>query len=222
MSKRYALLVDIRRCVGCTSCQVSCKMENAVSIGYFRAEVDFADVADYPKPKRFFFSKLCNNCDNPPCVLPCPVAGATYKREEDGVVMVNRDLCIVCGRCVKACPYGARFLHPYIPVKNDPAKYAKDVEEVRGKKAGDLRVVDKCDYCSHRLAAGIEEPACVRNCVGRARIFGDLNNGESAIFKLKVSVKTEDWHPEYGTKPMTPCIAPDKEVFSAADGRLNG
>ena len=75
---------------------------------------------------------------------------------------------------------------------------------------------------SHRLAAGIEEPACVRNCVGRARIFGDLNNGESAIFKLKVSVKTEDWHPEYGTKPMTPCIAPDKEVFSAADGRLNG
>ena len=222
MSKRYALLVDLRRCVGCTSCQVSCKMENSVPLGYFRAKVDFADVADYPKAKRFFFPKLCNNCDNPPCVLPCPVSGATYKREEDGVVMVNRDLCIGCGRCVKACPYGARFLHPHLPVKNDPAKYAKDVGEVRGKKAGDLRVVDKCDYCSHRLAAGIEEPACVRNCVGRARIFGDLNNADSAVSKIKALSQTEDWHPEYGTKPMTPYIAPDKEVFTAADGLLNG
>jgi tetrathionate reductase subunit B len=222
LSKRYALLVDIRRCVGCTSCQVSCKMENSVPVSFFRAKVDFADTGEYPKAKRFFFPKLCNNCDNPPCVLPCPVKGATYRRAEDGVVMVNRDLCIGCGRCVKACPYGARFLHHYIPVKNDSTKYAKDVPEVRGKKAKDLRVVDKCDYCSQRLAAGIEEPACVRNCSGRARVFGDLNDPNSEISKLKASVKTEDWHPEYGTKPMTPYIVPDKGMFTAADGQLNG
>ncbi|HSR12965.1 MAG TPA: 4Fe-4S dicluster domain-containing protein [Thermodesulfobacteriota bacterium] len=221
MPKRYALLVDIRRCVGCTSCQVSCKMENAVPMDFYRAKVDIADRGEYPQAKRFFFPKLCNNCDNPPCVLPCPVPGATYRRAEDGVVMVNRDLCIGCGRCVKGCPYGARFLHPYIPVKNDPAKFAKDVPEVKGKKAKDLRVVDKCDYCSHRLAAGIEEPACVRNCAGRARYFGDLNDPDSPVSKLKASARTEDWHPEYGTKPMTPYIAPDKEVFSAADGPLN-
>ncbi len=134
MPKRYALLVDLRRCVGCTSCQVSCKMENAVPTGYFRAKVDFADTGGYPVAKRHFFPKLCNNCDDPPCVVPCPVPGATYKRKEDGVVMVNRDLCIGCGRCVKACPYGARFLHPRIPVKNDPSKYAKEVEEVREKR----------------------------------------------------------------------------------------
>ena len=222
MPKRYALMVDLRRCVGCTSCQVSCKMENSVPMSFFRAKVDFADTGSYPVAKRYFFPKLCNNCDEPPCVLPCPVPGATYKRKEDGVVMVNRALCIGCGRCVKACPYGARFLHPRIPVKNDPAKYAKDVSEVRGKTAKDLRVVDKCDYCSHRLAAGIDEPACVRNCVGRARVFGDLNDPNSEISKLKASVKTEDWHPEYGTKPMTPYVAPDKEVFKAADGPLNG
>ena len=220
MSKKYALLVDLRKCVGCTSCQVSCKMENAAPIGNFRSKVDIADVGEYPKAKRYFFPKICNNCENPTCVAPCPVKGATYE-SKDGIVMVNRDLCIGCGRCVGACPYGARFLHPHIPVKNDPSKYAKDVSEVKGKKAKDLRVVDKCDFCSHRLAAGIEEPACVRNCVGKARYFGDLNDPNSEISKLIASVKTEKWHPEYGTKPKTPYIAPDKEVFKAADGQIN-
>ncbi len=220
MSKKYALLVDLRKCVGCTSCQVSCKMENAVPTGKFRAKVDIADKGEYPNAKRYFFPKLCNNCEKPPCVPPCPVQGATYKRE-DGVVMVNKDLCIGCGRCVKSCPYGARFLHPHIHIKNDPAKYAKSVSEVKGKKAMDLKVADKCDYCSHRLAEGNEEPACVRNCVGKARVFGDLNNPNSEISKLKAAIKTADWHPEYGTKPKTLYIATDAGVFKAADGRLN-
>ncbi|MFZ6006720.1 MAG: 4Fe-4S dicluster domain-containing protein [Nitrospirota bacterium] len=219
MSKKYALLVDLRKCVGCNSCQVSCKMENAAPIGQFRSKVDIADMGEYPKPKRYFFPKICNQCDEPPCILPCPT-GATYKRE-DGVVMVDRDICIGCGRCVGACPYGARFIHPHIPVKNDPSKYAKDVPEVKGKKAKDLRVVDKCDFCSHRLAAGIEEPACVRNCMGRARTFGDLNDSNSAVSKLKASEKTETWHPDYGTKPRVHFIAPDKEVFKTADGLIN-
>ena len=220
MSKKYGLLVDLRKCVGCTSCQVSCKMENAAPIGNFRSKVDIADVGEYPKAKRYFFPKICNNCENPTCVAPCPVKGATYK-SKDGIVMVNRDLCIGCGRCVGACPYGARFLHPHIPVKNDPSKYAKDVSEVKGKKAKDLRVVDKCDFCSHRLAAGIEEPACVRNCMGRARVFGDLNDPNSAISKLKASVKTEVWHPDYRTKPRVHIIVLDKDVFKTADGLIN-
>ena len=220
MVKKYTLLVDLRKCVGCTSCQVSCKMENAAPMGKFRSRVDIADAGEYPKAKRYFFPKICNQCDEPPCIEACPVKGATYKRE-DGVVMVNRDLCIGCGRCVDACPYGSRFLHPHIPVKNDPRPYAKDVEEVRGKKAKDLRVVDKCDYCSHRLAQGIEEPACVHNCVGKARSFGDTSDPESEVSKTIASVKTEKWHPEYGTRPRTTLIAPDKEVFDAADGLIN-
>ena len=220
MSKQYGLLVDLRRCVGCTSCQVSCKMENAVPMGKFRSKVDFAEEGVYPESKRHFFPKLCNNCAVPPCIDRCPVPGATFNRE-DGVVMVNRDLCIGCGRCVDDCPYGARYLHPHLSVKNDPRPYAKKVKEVSGKTAKELRVVDKCDYCSHRLAQGIEEPACVRNCVGFARIFGDLNDPNSNISKLKASTKTENWNPDYGTKPKTPYILRDANELKAADGDIN-
>ncbi|MFN3921730.1 MAG: 4Fe-4S dicluster domain-containing protein [Caldimicrobium sp.] len=152
-------------------------MENALPMGYFRYKVDIADVGEYPNPKRHFFPKMCNQCDDPPCILPCPVPGATYKRE-DGIVMINKELCIGCGRCVE--------------VKNDPSKYAKDVPEIRGKKAMDLRVADKCDYCSHRLAAGIEEPACVRSRWGfEAPIFHVMKHRKRQImFSVNIGSNT--------------------------------
>lgn len=221
MAKKYVLLMDLRKCVGCTSCQVSCKMENAVPMRSFRSKVDIADTGDYPKAKRFFFPKMCNHCDEPPCVEPCPVKGATFKRK-DGVVVIDRAKCIGCGRCVSSCPYGARFIHPNVAVSNDPQKYAAKVSEVKGKKAADLRVADKCDYCLHRLDAGIEEPACVRNCVGKARFFGDINDPKSEVAKLAAANKTSTWSPDYGTKPMVLFIALDKETLNAADGVING
>lgn len=196
MPKKYAMLIDLRKCVGCTSCQISCKMENAAPLGFFRSKVDIADVGEYPRPRRYFFPKICNQCDNPPCVPPCPV-NATFKRD-DGVVIIDLKTCIGCGACVEACPYGARFLHPHLK-----------------------ELADKCDFCSHRLAAGIEEPACVRNCMGRARVFGDLNDPKSAISRLMAENKTVTWHDDYGTKPMVYFIAPDPEVFNAADGLIN-
>jgi len=195
-------------------------MENSVPMRSFRSRVDIVDLGDYPNAKRLFFPKMCNHCDNPPCVESCPVKGATYKRK-DGPVVVDRKKCIGCGRCVDSCPYGARFMHPNIAVTNNPAKYAKSVFEVKGKKAADLRVVDKCDYCLHRLDAGIEEPACVRNCVGKARFFGDLNDPGSKISQLVAVNKTSHWAPDFGTRPSVLFIAPDKEIFDAADAAIN-
>jgi len=219
MSPKYALLVDLRKCVGCTSCQVSCKMENSVPLGGFRSKVSIADVGGFPAARRHFLPKMCNHCDNPPCVEPCPVEGATYKRK-DGTVVVDRNKCIGCGRCIDACPYGARYFQPHVPVTNNPKKYAQVVEEVRGKKASDLRVVDKCDFCHHRVEMGLE-PACVRNCVGKARFFGNIKDPRSEISRLLASNRTVVWSPDYGTVPSVFFIAPDKEVFDVADGAVN-
>lgn len=221
MSKRYGFLVDLRRCVGCTSCQVSCKMENGVPIGSFRARVEFANVGDFPQAKRYFLPLFCNHCDNPPCVLPCPVPGATYKRE-DGMVAVNRDLCIGCGLCVSGCPYGARFLHADLPVKNDPAPYHSKVPGLKDKAVSALRVVDKCNWCSHRLEAGEEETACMRNCFGKAIVFGDMNDPNSRISKLLATEKTFVLHPEYNTKPRVHYIAPDPAALKEAGARVDG
>ncbi len=215
--KKYALVVDLRKCVGCNSCQVSCKMENEVPLGKYRNRWYDLEVDSFPETKRYFFQAACNHCENPPCVLPCPVKGATYKRG-DGVVVVDRNLCIGCGRCVSACPYGARYIHPYITVKNDPRKFARNVPEVRGKKSSDLRVVDKCDFCSHRLEMGLE-PACVRNCVGKARFFGDLNNPDSDVTLLVTQNRTLIRHPEYGTGPelLLIWIPKDEKAFNLAE-----
>ncbi|HDH27834.1 MAG TPA: 4Fe-4S dicluster domain-containing protein [Euryarchaeota archaeon] len=178
MVKKYGFVIDLRKCVACYGCQSSCRMENKMPMGVNRARVGIIDTGEYPNNHRFFLPVLCNHCDNPPCVKACPVPGATYKRD-DGLVLVNEKLCIGCGYCVKACPYDARFINP------------------------STMVADKCTYCAHRIAEGLEEPACVRNCIGHARYFGDMNDPNSEISRLLAENETEVLREGFGTKPNT-------------------
>ena len=104
--------------------------------------------------KAFFVPKLCNHCENPPCVQVCPV-GATYKTP-DGVVLIDKDYCIGCRYCIQACPYGARYFNE------------------------ETKTTDKCTWCYHRITKGLK-PACVEVCPVKARIFGDLNDPSSEI-----------------------------------------
>ncbi len=189
--KRYGMVIDLRRCVGCFSCQVTCKVENNVPFDDFRARVNVAERGTYPDVKRYFLPTLCNHCEKAPCVEVCPVQ-ASYKRE-DGVVLVRVDRCIGCGYCIEACPYNARYLDP------------------------NLNVAEKCTFCVHRIDKGLP-PACVHNCMGKARIFGDLNDQESEVSKLLNSVPTQVLKPEMGTHPNVFYIMADFNGLPRKEG----
>lgn len=155
---QYAMLIDTRRCIGCHACTVSCKSENNVPLGSYRCWVEYTEKGQFPNVDRSFLPRLCNHCSEPACVSVCPT-GATYKRKEDGIVVIDEDMCIGCKYCIQACPYDARFINP------------------------NTGSADKCDFCLHRVSQGVA-PACVNTCQGRARIFGDINDTSSEISKI--------------------------------------
>ena len=154
---RWAMVVDVAKCIGCQACTVACIHENRVPDNAFRTFVTTWEVAEGERVSTVMLPRLCNHCETPPCVPVCPV-GATFKAA-DGEVLVDGDACVGCGYCVQACPYDARFI---------------DAE---------TRTADKCTFCTHRLAAGLL-PACVETCVGGARIFGDLADPKSTVSRL--------------------------------------
>ena len=170
--RRWAMFIDVSKCYGCYACMTACAAENNVPIGVFRTWIERWATKGGTV---IFVPKQCNHCENAPCVKPCPT-GATYKTE-DGLVLVNDDLCIGCGACIQACPYGARF---YNPIKG---------------------VVDKCTFCSHRIYQG-KLPACVETCPTGARVFGDLNDPESPVSKLATQAGVQRLKVQTGADPM--------------------
>ena len=188
---RWAFIVDMRRCVGCRACTVACKAEYQTPLGAFRAAVYEEIVGKYPQAERHFLPRLCNHCEGnqedqiPPCVKDCPEypkdrrkfktsdgktiryrGGATYKRP-DGMILFDNQFCTGCGKCIKACPYGARNFNRSLVSGKDSTKNG----------------ITKCSFCQHRVDNGVV-PACVNICPNEARSFGDLKDPESKVSKL--------------------------------------
>jgi tetrathionate reductase subunit B len=152
----YAFVIDVTRCIDCRACLVACSVENNVPMDHTRIWVHDQGVqGNWPDLSRVFVPYNCMHCDHPPCIEVC-VSGATYKDKASGLVLVDQEACIGCGYCVEACPYDARY-----------------IDQKRG-------VVDKCNACVQRLEVGLET-ACVATCVGKSRLFGDLNDPASAV-----------------------------------------
>ncbi len=171
--KRYAMVVDTRKCVGCKACVLACEAENDVPDGFCRSWVVEQTAGEFPHLRQEIRSERCNQCSEPACVDACPT-GASHI-VEGGVVLIDRDKCTGCKACIASCPYDARYVHP--------AGY-----------------VDKCTFCLHRVQLG-EQPACVSVCPTRSLHFGDVNDPDSEPSVLLRTRKSKLLHPEAGTKP---------------------
>ena len=205
----WGMGIDISKCIGCGRCVAACKIENKVPrdpfffrtwVERYRVLEDGETLVDSPNGainsfenepleksilRSFFVPKLCNHCDNPPCVQVCPV-GATFK-SPDGVVLVDSDYCIGCRYCIQACPYGARYLHP------------------------ETRTADKCTFCYHRITKGLM-PACVEACPTQARVFGEVRIKASPLQRFIRMNKVGILKPSLNTEPKVYYAHLDMEV----------
>lgn len=195
---RWAMLIDLRRCTACHACSVGCMVEQKSPPGIKYRPVYEEEMGTFPKVKRRFTPRLCNQCDNPPCVAACPNKGegkATWKSTKGlsaGIVMINYEQCIGCGRCVIACPYKARALDqgafytegtPKIEDYEISPSWEYGRKWPRQKNQLPIGNARKCHFCLHRLKNGMV-PMCVSTCPCRANYFGDPEDKESLLYKI--------------------------------------
>lgn len=173
--RRYALVIDSRKCINCKACVVACKAENGVPTGNFRNWINADRQGEYPKLRIDFTPEQCHHCEHPSCVRVCPT-GASWQRK-DGVVLVYEDDCIGCRYCMVACPYDARYFH---------------------EESG---TVHKCTLCNHRVDKG-EVPACVETCPSKVRVFGDLEDPSSRLRELLATRRHIVKEPQTGNGPQ--------------------
>lgn len=193
MAKHYAMVIDLNTCVGCNACMAACAMENQTPVwsNKWRTYVHDIETGKGEEVRRRFFPRLCNHCDNPPCMSVCPT-GATYKMD-NGIVMVDDNLCMGCAACAMACPYDARYGYTY----SDVSEAEKFFGALTHRSSPS---VDKCSFCFHRVLAGLK-PACVETCVGSARLFGDLNDPKDEVARLVASGVAKPLLAHLGTRP---------------------
>jgi sulfite dehydrogenase (quinone) subunit SoeB len=204
--KKLGLVIDLDLCVGCHACATACKEWNTgghmAPLPDFNAYRDGAWGVWFNRIHSFeegsesegggactvHFPKSCLHCEDAACVTVCPT-GASYKRAEDGIVLVNESICIGCKLCSWACPYGAREFDP------------------------DAGVMKKCTLCIDRiyndnLAEEERQPACVMVCPTKARFFGDLGDPNSAVSELVATYAGADLMPELGYRPVNKYLPP--------------
>src|SRR3990172_7033190 len=209
------MVIDTRRCVGCDACVAACKAENKTPPGVSYTIVLENGFGERPDDRPLFLTKPCFQCEHPPCVPVCPV-GATFKRKQDGIVVVDYDRCIGCRYCIVACPYQARYsdFGDNYPALEEETPWAEvpspEYNQFRVRKEGKSPEGNgrKCPFCLHLQdengeydkAAG-RWPACAKTCTGKAIHFGDFNDPESEVSRLLMERQAVRLKEELGTEP---------------------
>ena len=168
---RYAMALDTLTCIGCYACTLACKVENGSPSGIWTAPVIQKEIGTFPDVRRAFIPLLCNHCADAPCLKACPTRAIA--RRDDGIVLIDQDICCGSQACVIACPYGA--IHYY--ERADQISTPFDRAKVSHHQPG---TAQKCNLCVDRLDRGLK-PACVEACPTGARIFGDLEDPHSPV-----------------------------------------
>ncbi len=215
--KKLGLVIDLDICVGCHACVINCKEWNTSNYGAPLSDMDAYGAAPsgtflnrihtYEVKKEgcnaqtVHFPKSCLHCEDAPCVTVCPT-GASYKRSEDGIVLVNEDNCIGCGLCAWSCPYGAR-----------------ELDRLEG-------VMKKCTLCIDRiynenLPQEDRIPACVRTCPAGARHFGDFADPQSNVSKLSAERGGIELMAEQGTRPVNRYLPPRPKSDVTGAGQID-
>ena len=201
---RLGMVIDLYRCIGCQACSLACKQANNLSDGTWWSRTltiggESMDTAagTYPNCKMSYIPLSCQHCENPACVMVCPV-GATFKDKDTGVIRQDYDTCIGCRMCMAACPYtGVRSFN-----WEEPRFYLDFAVGDANVPKHQKHVVEKCTFCWHRLAHD-EGPACMELCPGRARFWGDLDDPDSEVSKLLQKKKYNKLLSDRGTNPTT-------------------
>jgi respiratory nitrate reductase beta subunit len=138
---------------------------------------------EYPNSYFFYIPRICNHCSNPGCLAACP-REAIFKREQDGIVLVDLERCQGYRYCIAGCPYKKIYFNP---------KISKS---------------EKCIFCFPRVEKGLP-PACAHQCVGRIRFVGFLDDEEGQVYKLVHKYKVAlPLRPDFGTQPNVYYVPP--------------
>ena len=179
---RYVMVIDQRRCIGCHSCTVACRTWNKLPMDIvYNPVVSDGVQGTWPNVHRNWLPTLCIHCEKPACVPACPTGAS--QQDEDGTVWIDYTKCMACKVCVNACPYGMR----------DTSHMVRRFDEF----------VRKCTFCKDRreMEPGAD-PYCVQTCHQKARVFGDIDDPDSAISKLIGRSDTFRLFEELGTDPQ--------------------
>jgi Fe-S-cluster-containing dehydrogenase component len=219
---RYAMVIDLQRCVGCGSCSIACRNENNVPDGIYWSNKITETVGTFPNVRHHYIPTLCNHCEYAPCVRGCPTK-AMHKLD-NGITMHDPKKCIGCKYCEFNCPYGVIYFNWKEPhqfwksnkvlFKGGTSSPQEEVEKIGAKKTPYFNpergatlpasrpkgVVEKCTFCDHRVRKGLL-PRCVEACPANARIFGDIKSPDSDVAKLLGKFRPFRLREQLGTNP---------------------